>query len=52
MKIRGFHARDATALANLFQRSVRGVGLLHYSARQVDAWAARGPDTRAEISIF
>jgi putative acetyltransferase len=44
MNIRPYNAEDATAMAILFQRSVRGVGRLHYSARQVDAWAARGPD--------
>ena len=37
-------ADDSAAMANIFQRSVRGVGLLLYCARQVDAWAARGPN--------
>ena len=41
--IRAFEPRDALALAELFRRSVRTIGPRHYSAEQVEAWAANAP---------
>lgn len=43
MKIRAYAAADATALANLFRRSIEEIGSRDYAAPQVAAWAARVP---------
>lgn len=41
--IRSYEPRDAIALAELFRRSVTMLGPDHYSAEQVEAWAASIP---------
>jgi putative acetyltransferase len=43
VKIRPYDEKDATALADLYVRSVEQVGRHDYSARQVEAWASLGP---------
>ncbi|WP_037448338.1 GNAT family N-acetyltransferase [Skermanella stibiiresistens] len=43
MRIRDYAAADAPALAELYHRSVRGIGPRDYSARQVEAWASLAP---------
>lgn len=42
VRIRPYEPGDAAALAELFQRSVRGLGPRDYAPAQVEAWAARG----------
>ena len=41
--IRSFEPRDVAALAELFRHSVRTLGPRHYSAEQVEVWAASAP---------
>lgn len=43
MPIREFDPADASALVNVFQRSVRGLGSRDYSPAQVSTWLARVP---------
>lgn len=43
MRIRDYRPPDAPVLAQLYARSVRGIGPRFYSAEQVEAWAARAP---------
>ena len=35
---------DAEAMAEVYRRSVRGLGAKDYTPAQVEAWASRGPD--------
>lgn len=41
MRIRNYLARDAEAIGDLYERSVREIAKLDYSAQQIDAWAGR-----------
>lgn len=41
MKIRGYAAKDATALMTLSRRSIEAIGSRDYTPQQVAAWAAR-----------
>lgn len=43
MRIRIFEEGDAPALAELYGRSVRGIGPRDYSPEQVEAWASLAP---------
>ncbi len=45
--IRSYRSGDAAAIADVFRRSVEGVGPKDYSADQVAAWAGRAPDEAA-----
>lgn len=47
MKIRGYEARDAAGVAEVFRRSVAALGPRDYSPEQVAAWAGRAPDAGA-----
>ena len=42
--VRQFHPADAPSLAELFHRSLREAGLLHYIREQVRAWSPSPPD--------
>ena len=46
MKLRYYRPDDAPALAEIFRRSVTGLGPRHYAADQVAAWASDGPDAQ------
>jgi len=43
MRVRDYQAADAAGLAELYVRSVRGLGALRYSPEQVEVWAGLGP---------
>ena len=43
MRVRDYLAADAAGLAQLYVRSVRGLGALRYSPDQVEVWAGLGP---------
>lgn len=43
MEVRDYQAADAAGLAELYVRSVRGLGALRYSLEQVEVWAGLGP---------
>ncbi len=43
MRIRDYRPSDAPALAQIYARSVRGIGPRFYTAEQVEAWAATAP---------
>ena len=43
MRVRRFSSEDAPAISELYVRSVRTIGVRHYSAAQAEAWAARAP---------
>jgi putative acetyltransferase len=43
VRIRGYKARDAGALSDLFRRSVEQIGPKDYAEEQVRAWAGLGP---------
>ena len=43
MRVRDYQPADAAGLAELYVRSVRGLGALRYSAAQVEVWAGLGP---------
>ena len=45
--IRRYRTDDAEAIADIFRRSVKGVGPRDYSEEQVVAWASRAPDVQA-----
>lgn len=45
--IRAYAASDASALVEVFQRSVNGIGPRDYSPEQVNAWASRTPTAEA-----
>jgi len=47
VRIRAYAASDAAALAEVFRRSVTGIGPRDYSAAQVLAWASRTPSPQA-----
>lgn len=44
MRIRPFQTADAPALAHIYHEAVHGVGALHYSRAQVEAWSPEAPD--------
>lgn len=44
VSIRTYRAGDAAGIADLYRRSVEGIGPRDYSAAQVAAWASRTPD--------
>ena len=43
MRVRDYQAADAAGLADLYVRSVRGLGALRYSPEQIAAWAGLAP---------
>lgn len=43
MRIRDYRPSDAPVLADLYARSVRGIGPRFYNPEQVEAWAGRAP---------
>jgi putative acetyltransferase len=43
MQVREYQAADAAGLAELYVRSVRGLGALRYSPEQVEVWAGLAP---------
>nr|WP_295837679.1 GNAT family N-acetyltransferase [uncultured Azospirillum sp.] len=43
MKIRDYRPSDAPVLAEIYARSVRGIGSRFYGPEQVEAWAAQAP---------
>ena len=43
MRVRAYGSGDAEQMAELYQRSVRGLGAADYSPEQVGVWAGGGP---------
>jgi putative acetyltransferase len=43
MRIRDYRPSDAPVLAEIYARSVRGIGPRFYAPEQVEAWAAQAP---------
>jgi len=52
MQVRPFHPDDAPSLADLYVRSVRGIGLRHYLPEQVAAWAGLGPSAERLCALM
>ena len=46
MQIRSYQPKDASALANLFVRSVDQIGRRDYSPLQIEAWIAHAPSPK------
>ena len=45
IRIRPYRETDAEALAEVFERAVRGIGSRDYSPAQIEAWIGREPRT-------